>query len=450
LKYLKLLVIAAVFTFANINGVNASPLLLAQNDKNIDFGGVDKKVEGWKYFLNGKEVPFLPEIYLVGTAKYVPVEIVRSLGAGLVFDVANRTAYITNNDESFIVKENSKEIYVNNKNFLISEEPIWKNNTLYVSTKFLVVLGVLVSENKYKNELNIIKNFNIINDLKTNVDNTENKITFNLNSLPVYDTEAGNNYYKVSLYGAMVTDPVKFKAQMENLTSDFKKVDLDNAKQGIINITFYTKGDAGTVNTYYLETPSRLVVQFSKIYTDELKESVSSGLSRTKLASGTFQGPLRINLLEVNPNRNYLIKPVVSRDENQNFTVREVSRFGKDFNAVAAINGGFYSLATKFPLGLVYSKGELISAPIYNRSALLINKDNTFSVKNVDLNIFLNGYDAEGKASPIKINAYNLPPQKNQLVLFTYNYGKDNLNKKVKTDTKADEAVDPDIEAKPG
>lgn len=431
----------------NINSANARQVLLAQKDKNIDFGNVDKNVEGWKYLLNGKEVPYLPEIYLAGTAKYLPVEIVKSLGASLIFDSLNRTAYITNNNESFIIKENSREIFVNNKNFLISEEPIWKNNTLYVSTKFLTILGVLVSENKFKNELNIVKTFNIINDLKTNIDNTEKKITFNLNNLPVYDTESGSNYYKLTLLGSMILEPDKFKAQLENITSDFKKIDLDTSRQGIINITFYTKGDLGIVNTYYLESPDRLVVQFPRIYTDEFKEFISDGLSRTKIAEGTYQGPLRINLLEINPNRNLLIKPVVSRDKEQNFTVREVSKFGKDFNAIAGINGGYYSLATKFPLGFIFTNGELISAPIYNRSALLINKDNTFFVKNVDLNIFLDAYDKEGNSKAIKINAYNLPPKKNQLVLFTYNYGKDNLNKKENLETKKEETKDPDIES---
>jgi exopolysaccharide biosynthesis protein len=441
LKYLNLLVIASFLTFVCINTVNAEPVLLAQKDKNIDFGNVDKKVEGWKYFLNGKEVPYLPEIYLAGNAKYVPVEIVKNLGASLVFDTPARTAYITNNDQSFIIKENSKQIYVNNKSFLISDEPVWKNNTLYVSTKFLGILGILISENKYQNELNIVKSFNIINDFKVNIDNTENKITFNLNALPVYDTESGSNYYKVTLFGSAVLNPEKFKSQLQNLSSDFKKVDFDNSKDGIITITFYTKGETGIVNTYYLEAPGRLVVQFPKIYKDEFREMISSGLSRTKIAEGNYQGPLRINLLEVNPNRN-LIKPVVSRDEKQNFTLREVSRFGKDFNAVAGVNGGYFSLATKFPLGLIFSNGELISAPIYNRSALLINKDNTFTVKNIDLNIFLNAYDADGKAKQIKVNAYNLPPQKNQLVLFTYNYGKDNLNKKVKKEEPKNEDFD--------
>jgi hypothetical protein len=445
LKSLKLLVISALLAVSTYPAA-AAPVLLAQKDKNIDFGNVDKKVEGWKYFLNGKEVPYLPEIYLAGTAKYIPVEIVKSLGASMVFEPQNHTAYITNNQDSFILKENSKQIYVNNKSFLIQEEPIWRNNTLYISTKFLPVLGVLVSENKFNYELNIVKSFNTVNDVKTNIDNTENKIIFNLNSLPVYDTETGSNYYRVTLYGSAVSDPDKFKKQLANLSSDFKKVDLDVSRQGILNITFYPKGEAPIINTYYLDTPGRLVVQFPKIYRNEFKEQVSNGLSRTKVAEGGYQGPLRINFLELNPNRNLAIRPLVSRDENQNFSVRELSRFGKDFKAVAGINGGFYSLATKFPLGLAIINGELVSAPIYNRSALLINKDNTFAIKNVDLNIFLNTYDAEGNSKAIKINAFNLPPQKNQLVLFTYNYGKNNLNKTVPSqEGKEDEQKDEDL-----
>ncbi|MBC7473545.1 MAG: phosphodiester glycosidase family protein, partial [Candidatus Sericytochromatia bacterium] len=391
------------------------------------------------YFLNSQEVTFLPEIDIEGSTKFLPVEIVKSIGASLILDTNNKTAYVTNNDETFVLKENTKQIYLNNKSYLISDAPIWKNNTLYVPSNFIIKLGILVSENKYRNELNVIKTFNIINDLTTNFDNLESKITFNFNTLPVYDIDKGNGYYKITLFGSAAKDFEALKKQMSTFTNDFKKIDLDNSIPGILTISFYPKANLDFSNIYYLDKPARLVIQFPKLYKNELREKVSTALYKSKIAESNYQGANKINILELNTKKDLILKPILARDNNYNFKTKEVSKLSKDFNAVAGINAGYFSTKTKFPLGLVYINNQLISSPIYNRSALLFNKDGSFEIKNIDLNIFLKTKDNLGMEKSLKINAFNQPPQKDQIVLFTYNYGKDNLNKKKQLDNSDDE-----------
>lgn len=414
-----------------------------QQKNKIDFNDVDKNVATWKYFLNSQEVNFLPEIEIEGGTKFLPVEIVKSLGAVLIFDQAEKTAYISNNDETFVLREGSKQIYLSNKTYTLSDAPIWRNNTLYVPTNFLIKLGILISENKFRNELSVIKSFNSINDLTTNFDNLESKITFNLNSMPVYDVDRGKDYYRLTFFGTMPRETDKLKKQLAGFTSDFKKIDLDTLTPGITNVTFYPKTNLDMANIYYLDKPGRLVVQFPKLYKDETREKFSSSLYRMKLAEGNYFGPNKINILEINPRKDLVLKPVIAKDAN-GYTIREIGKLSKDFNAVAGINGGYFSGKTRLPLGLVYINNELISAPLYNRSALFFNKDGTFEIKNIDLNIFLKFTDLSGSNKLLKINAYNQAPQKNQIVLFNYNYAKNNLKPKTSKNSSDDTKDDND------
>jgi exopolysaccharide biosynthesis protein len=407
-------------------------LLLSYQDKSFsenNFKNTDKTQNEWRYFFNGKDISYLPEIEVQGITKYLPVEIVRNIGAILDLDIKNKTAYITNNDESFVLKDNVKEIYENNPFYKLQETPIWKNNTLYVPTNFLMRLNTSISEDKYKNELNVIKYFNNISEVKSNFDSIEGKIIFNLDFLPVYETFFGKDYFKLTLYGTSIKDFDRVKKQLEEISSDFKKVEVENSKQGIINITFFSKINTENTNVYYLEKPNRLIIQFPKIYHNEIRESVKQGLNISKISESDYQGSLKINILEINPKSNLILKPMIYR-EGQNFNLKELSKFSKDYNALASINAGYFSLKTKFPLGLVFLNNNLLSAPIYNRTSLVFNKDGSFDIKNIDLNIYLKTIDNQGITKQLKINAYNQPPQKNQIVLFTYNYGKDNLNKK--------------------
>ncbi|MFN8577659.1 MAG: phosphodiester glycosidase family protein [Candidatus Sericytochromatia bacterium] len=417
--------------FKKIVSLSITLLFISQSKvfSQDSFKDTDKTHNEWRYYFNGKDVSYLPELEIEGGTKYLPIEIVRQIGAILELDLKNRIAYITNNDETFVLKENSKEIYPNNPYYKLQEAPIWKNNTLYVPSNFLMRLNSSISIDKFKYELNVIKYFNSINEVKSNFDSIEGKIILNLDYLPIYETFFGKDYFKLSLYGATIREFDKVKKQLEDISSDFKKVEVDNSRQGIINITFYPKINFENTNVYYLEKPNRLVIQFPKIYHNEVREYVKQGLNISRISESDYQGNLKINILEINPRSSLTLKPMIYR-EGQNFGLKELSKFSKDFNALASINAGYFSTKTKFPLGLFYLNNNLLSAPIYNRTALVFNKNKTFDIKNIDLNIFLKSTDSQGSIKQLKINAFNQAPQKNQIVLFTYNYGKDNLNKK--------------------
>lgn len=394
--------------------------------KSTSIENIDKNIQDWKYFVNSKELSELPEIYIGDSTKYFPIDILKNLGASYILDYKNKKAYITNNDESFEIKDGSKQIYVNNQYFSITNEFLWKNKTMYIPSSFLTKLNASISENKYKNEANIIKAWNIITDINTNTDVSELKIAISLSSMPVFEEEKGKDYYKITLFGTHTYDINKIKNQLEHVSSEFKKVEINTSK-GVATIVFYTKEEVPLVNTYAIEKPDRLIIQFPKSYRTELKNLKEDGLYHSKIIENNFSSPNKINLLELNTNRDFILKPIISREDNLNFSLREVSHFGKDFNCIAAINAGFFSSKTKFPLGTLIINSELISAPLYNRSAFFINKDGSFDIKKLDLKLNLKVFDTDTEIKTIKVNAFNSEPQKNQIVAFNYNYLKNQV-----------------------
>lgn len=429
MKNTKLFLLSSILSLCLCQNALSAPY---NYDKSIiNTKDVDKNVEGWKYYLNGKEID-LPDIYIEGNTKYLPVDILKNVGANVIVDSQNKSAYVETTEESLYLEENSKKIYVNNNDYLLPDPVIWKNRTLYIPTLLLTKANAFISENKFKYEVNVLKGYNQITDIKTYSDNTEQKITLDLSMPFVFDTEKTSSYYKVSISGASVQNIDLVKKKLESFSSDFKKVELNTSKQGIVEIIFYTNEEIEFVNTYSLSKPDRLIIHFPQIYTSEFREKKEDGLYFSTIHKGTYNGPLKMSTIEADPNK-FNIKPLVSKEsDTNNMSLKELSRLSRDYKAKASINGGFFSTKTKTPLGLVYLNGENITPPIYNRTALMIKKDGSFDIKNIDLNIFLKYLLPDNSTKTVKVHTFNQIPQNHQIVLFTDKFGKLNfLDKKV-------------------
>jgi len=385
------------------------------------FDNIDKKAVKWKYNINYKELPYLPDLYVDGFIKYIPVDIVRNLGLNLILDKNAKTAYITNNADTFLIKENSKKIYVNNDYFELQNNVIWANDTLYFPMVFLLQIGAMVSESAEKSQISILKNFNSLKQVSTFFDNKDSKLIFEFTQVPIYEFEKNKNVYKITLLGTQALDKSRLEEQLKAF--DFEKISIDDSKYGILTITLKTKTEIEEENIFYLEKPHRLVLQIPKIYRDETRTLSSQGLYHSKISIADYNGLVKINTLEVSP-KDVSVQPAIARDGDSNISLKQLKTLLKDNNAIAGINGGYFSAMTKTPLGLVFINGETISTPIYNRSAFIMNKDKTLQIDNIDLKIYLKIYNSENTFQNLKFNAYNQAPMKDQLVLFSNNYGK--------------------------
>ncbi|MFN8674016.1 MAG: phosphodiester glycosidase family protein [Candidatus Sericytochromatia bacterium] len=432
---------------------------------NYELDSIDKNAQEWSYFINGYEITDYPEIYISKETKYFPIDILKNLGASYVIDYKNKKASITTTEESFEIKDGSKLIYINNKNFKLPYEVLWRNNTFYIPSSFLTKINSSVGENKYKSQVTIIKALNILNEISSNVDNSETKITLNCSSYPIFEEEKGTDFYKITLLGTNVFEKDKLKKQLENISSEFSKIELD-ANKGLTKIIFYAKNEINLVNTYSLEKPDRLIIQFPKNYRNETKILKNNGIYHSKILENNSSVPNKINILEIDPKKNLLIKPIVAKDKFGNFDLKELSKLSKGYKAYAGINAGYFSTKIKSPVTSIIINGETISQPWYNRTALVIDKNNNFDIKNIDLNVFLKIYNPKkiekvitkdeeeinkayeddknkilSEPKTIKVNAYNLQPKENQIVIFNYNYLKSYYNKNTNPNKKENEYV---------
>ena len=114
---------------------------------------------------------------------------------------------------------------------------------------------------------------------------------------------------------------------------------------------------------------------------------------------------VRVNIIEVNTkiNPNLEIKPKTASDKKLNSRIK-IQNIVSNTNAIAAINGGYFKPQTGVPLGALVIDNEVITGPIYNRAAISINKDGTYSIGKSNIKFFL-----KSKKGGIEIDNINQP-----------------------------------------
>lgn len=140
-------------------------------------------------------------------------------------------------------------------------------------------------------------------------------------------------------------------------------------------------------------------------------------------AKGTVpvgKSSVRVNVLEINKNINQSleIKPeIASNYLNSRVKIRTIAnRTG----AIAAINGGYFKPQTGVPLGALVINNEILTGPIYNRAAIGINSDGTYSIGKTNIKFFL-----QNKKMNLKIDNINQPRMLSTYALiYTGRWGK--------------------------
>ena len=111
---------------------------------------------------------------------------------------------------------------------------------------------------------------------------------------------------------------------------------------------------------------------------------ISSGVQYRRFSRRLASGPVRINLLEIDPKAPGVeIMPVLATGRMGAKT--NVADMVSRHQAVAGINGSFFKPDVGIPLGILMINQELISGPIFDRVALGITKDNNLVMDRVHL-----------------------------------------------------------------
>ncbi len=162
-----------------------------------------------------------------------------------------------------------------------------------------------------------------------------------------------------------------------------------------------------------LEAKAVKYAKFKLSYPDE-------GIIHAKGSVPVGNKTVRVNILEIDAkiNKNLEIKPATASYE-LNSRVK-IQKIADKNNALAAVNGGYFKPQTGVPLGLLVIDNELLTGPVYNRVAMGINPDNTYSMGKSEVNFSL-----VNKKINFKIDNVNQPRMLSTYsLLYTEKWGK--------------------------
>lgn len=176
-----------------------------------------------------------------------------------------------------------------------------------------------------------------------------------------------------------------------------------------------------------IEADSNWEIYLDKNFRENIKNKYAGsyiafpkeGIAHIKQTKYINSKPVKINIVELNTrvNSNLKIKPQTSSTKlNSKSTVRKIAQKNR---GIVAINGGFFKPATGLPLGTLVIDGEILTGPIYNRSAIAVfEEENRTFFKILNVNFDIKAYT---KTKMINIDNINQP---RMLSTYTLLYNK--------------------------
>jgi exopolysaccharide biosynthesis protein len=114
------------------------------------------------------------------------------------------------------------------------------------------------------------------------------------------------------------------------------------------------------------------------------RQNVADGVQFKQIVKHTGHGPVRINVLEVDPhNPGVEIMPALAAHQMGHKS--NVSTIVTNHQAVAGINGSFFKPDVGTPLGILIINQELVSGPIFDRVALGITPSDGLAMSQIRL-----------------------------------------------------------------
>ena len=155
-------------------------------------------------------------------------------------------------------------------------------------------------------------------------------------------------------------------------------------------------------NIFCLNDPARLVIDFNREFTNLVSGgTVCDGVEHLKVSKGTQSGRVIANVLKIDTTRaevspalalknkpNFfesfinIFNPWKEEDDDKHFYRARVSRIAEEQGAIAAVNGTYFAYTGK-PLGTLLIDKELVSSPIYDRTALILTDDRQVFIDNI-------------------------------------------------------------------
>ena len=209
----------------------------------------------------------------------------------------------------------------------------------------------------------------------------------------------------------------KVKSQVKKYTWPNLSQIYYEERNGKVQV-FIKRNVVGTVSVS--NRPDSVVVTIPHYYYKAATPNeISPGVKYTRLTQRSAQGPVVINVLDVDP-KNPAVEITPALASGKMGAKSNVASMVEGHKAVAGINGSFFKPDKGIPLGILIINQELIAGPIYDRAAMGISPTNEIVMDRIRLA----GEVATSSGIHIRMNNINQPrTQASQVVAYSSRWG---------------------------
>lgn len=205
------------------------------------------------------------------------------------------------------------------------------------------------------------------------------RVVFDVNQLPQYTAQLSANQDQIWIDFAN-TNTNKLPAIVLNdpVVSDIKITELPPDKQ---RVTITLKKPIVSYKIFTLSNPSRVVIDIVKEFDRKYEEQIGTGLKYTSLYRSTKAGPVTAYIVDLAPDSNYTVKPVLSN--NTIMDLEKIQPMAARTKGIAAVNASYFALNGEI-LGLLKIDGDIVSSCAMGRTAVGILPDGKMLFDQID------------------------------------------------------------------
>jgi exopolysaccharide biosynthesis protein len=253
-----------------------------------------------------------------------------------------------------------------------------------------------------------------------------------------YSWERAGNYIQISLPDTSFNESVEAPLITKKQVLD--KVDFRNLN-GSAKL-YITLNYPSYCEIFSLTNPNKLVIDLRRDIKEFDRRVVARGMEYFRIAKINGNGPMVGSVLKVDPKYYEVAPALASGDRHEpgffdslvglfnpilpwvgekitHFFRERVTSIAEREGALAAVNGTYFGRRGE-PLGILMIDGEIVTSPIYDRTALVISDDGAPAIDNV----FVNTYFEMPDGVKIDITGLNQLRSPNDVILYTSKYGR--------------------------
>ena len=134
---------------------------------------------------------------------------------------------------------------------------------------------------------------------------------------------------------------------------------------------------------FTLTNPNRIVIDIKKEVDQKSEEEIATGIKHISLMRSTAAGPISAHIIDLTPNGNYLIKPVLSNDAISG--LEKLQSIAGRNKGIVAVNASYFAPNGEI-IGLLKIDGEIVSTSDVTRTAFGVLSDGKMIIDQIDCN----------------------------------------------------------------